>query len=167
MTLHNPCIECGQPTENTRCDRCKPEYVSRGPKDGSPRKIGYGTSWDKLSKRARRMQPFCSDCGTPEDLTCDHSPQAWERYESGLPIRLQDVDVVCRRCNTDRGAARGPNLGPGHRNPGGMTQPQGGGSRGGEAKFESHTPGGYILGACAPRGATFSAPEGDGLGVTN
>jgi hypothetical protein len=55
------------------------------------------------------MQPFCSDCGATSDLTTDHTPEAWLRAAAGKVIRLQDIDVVCRRCNTDRGAARGPN----------------------------------------------------------
>ncbi|HLS32341.1 MAG TPA: hypothetical protein VK039_02020, partial [Brevibacterium sp.] len=50
---------------------------------------------------------MCEDCGRHDDLTTDHSPQAWERRAAGLPIRLRDVSVVCRRCNSERGAARG------------------------------------------------------------
>ena len=42
-----------------------------------------------------------------DDLTTDHSPTAWKRREAGLAIRLRDVSVVCRRCNSERGAARG------------------------------------------------------------
>ena len=55
----------------------------------------------------RRLQPFCSDCGSTEGLECDHSPEAWARKAAGKPIRLQDVDVVCGECNRRRGAARG------------------------------------------------------------
>jgi 5-methylcytosine-specific restriction endonuclease McrA len=53
------------------------------------------------------LQPFCLDCGTVDDLTVDHLPQAWERREQGLAVRLEDVEVVCRVCNSRRGAARG------------------------------------------------------------
>lgn len=42
-----------------------------------------------------------------DDLTTDHSAEAWRRHEQGLPIRLRDVAVVCARCNAERGAARG------------------------------------------------------------
>lgn len=42
-----------------------------------------------------------------DDLTTDHSAEAWQRHELGLSIRLRDVAVVCRRCNAERGAARG------------------------------------------------------------
>ena len=67
---------------------------------------GYGSAWQRLSARARRLQPFCSDCGATDDLTADHSPEAWERVAAGLPVRLADVDVVCRGCNSRRGRAR-------------------------------------------------------------
>ncbi len=44
------------------------------------------------------MHPFCMDCGTHEDLTADHL--RW-------PARtLIDVEVVCRSCNSKRGALR-------------------------------------------------------------
>lgn len=101
MSLLRPCLECGELSEGARCPEHRPPARSR-----PYREVGYDSAWDRLSKRARRMQPFCSDCGTTEDLTCDHLPSAWERKEQGLPIRLEDVDVVCRAHNSSRGAAR-------------------------------------------------------------
>lgn len=101
MTLR-PCLDCGTPSPRARCDRCRPPLRSR-----PSRAAGYDTAWDALSRRARRLQPWCSDCGAVDDLTCDHSPEAWRRKDAGLPIRLVDVDVVCRRCNSARGKARG------------------------------------------------------------
>lgn len=56
---------------------------------------------------------MCEDCGSPYDLTTDHSAEAWRRRELGKVIRLRDVAVVCRRCNSERGAARGA-LASGH-----------------------------------------------------
>lgn len=53
------------------------------------------------------MQPWCLDCGATEDLQADHSPEAWSRWERGLPIRLKDIDVTCAECNRKRGQARG------------------------------------------------------------
>lgn len=61
-----------------------------------------------MSKRARRLQPWCSDCGTVEDLSADHSVEAWARRAEGKAIRLQDIEVVCRSCNSRRGRARIP-----------------------------------------------------------
>lgn len=106
-----PCIVCGEPSTESRCE----EHVKRGRTDSQRAKrpknrsrgSGYTHTWDKLSRRARRIQPWCSDCGAKEDLQCDHTPAAWERHDDGLAIRLQDVDVVCGPCNRARGAARG------------------------------------------------------------
>lgn len=97
MTL-SPCLVCGEPAERGRCPM---HYVAR------PQRLdGYDRAWRSLSLRARRLQPFCSDCGAVDDLSVDHSPEAWERKAAGLAIRLEDVDVVCRACNSARGQAR-------------------------------------------------------------
>lgn len=90
MTLR-PCIQCGTPTAATRCSPCR----------------GYDSQWERLSKKARRMQNWCTDCGSVEDLQLDHLPSAWERKAKGLRIRLGiDAQVVCRLCNVRRGQAR-------------------------------------------------------------
>lgn len=85
-----PCLDCGAPSASTRC----------------PEHRGYDSAWERLSKKARKLQPFCSDCGATENLQADHSPEAWARRAAGKPIRLKDVDVVCGPCNTARGQAR-------------------------------------------------------------
>lgn len=97
-----PCLECGTPTEDTRC----PEHATARTHDLSATRRGYDAAWTRLSKRARRLQPFCSDCDTVDDLTVDHSAEAWRRHAQGLEIRVEDVDVVCRSCNGKRGRAR-------------------------------------------------------------
>ena len=93
MTMR-PCIDCGEPTASTRC----------------PEHRGYDSDWDRLSRKARKLQRFCSDCGSTEDLQTDHSPDAWARKAAGKPIRLRDVDVVCGPCNRVRGQARPESL---------------------------------------------------------
>lgn len=100
MTMTS-CLECGEPSNGPRCPEHRPPSVSR-----PSRAAGYDAAWDRLSRRARKLQPFCSDCGATDDLTCDHSPEAWDRKSRGLAIRLQDVDVCCRSCNSRRGRAR-------------------------------------------------------------
>jgi len=85
-----PCLDCGTPTPLTRC----------------PEHRGYDATWERLSRRARKIQPWCSDCGATEDLQADHTPEAWQRRAAGKPIRLQDIDIVCRDCNVSRGSAR-------------------------------------------------------------
>lgn len=115
MTMR-PCIECGEPSDNERCDEHR---IPRRDKPNGGRHIlnarqrGYDGLWDKLSKRARKLQPFCSDCGATHDLQADHSEEAWKRKAAGKPIRLQDIDVLCGPCNRKRGAARGEKFGVG------------------------------------------------------
>ena len=96
-----PCLTCGEPCETGRCD------AHRDPKP-SARARGYNTEWDKLSRRARKMQPFCTFCGSTQDLQCDHTPEAWRRKAQGKSIRIRDVQVLCGDCNRAAGAARGP-----------------------------------------------------------
>lgn len=101
MTL-SPCIECGEPSNGPRCD----DHQLRAAVKPSSVKRGYDWTWQQLSTRARRLQPFCTDCHTTDDLTTDHSEEAWKRKAAGKVIRLKDVDVVCRGCNSKRGKAR-------------------------------------------------------------
>jgi len=96
-----PCVQCGEPSDRNRCPEHRPKDTR------NHRARGYDTSWDKLSKRARRLQPFCSDCGATEDLQADHSPEAWQAHDAGRPIKLSMIDVVCGPCNRRRGSARG------------------------------------------------------------
>lgn len=105
MTLKRPCLKCGEPTHGSWCPEHKPQPSK------SRRERGYEGQWRKLSARARRIQPWCSDCDATTDLTADHTPEAWRRHDAGLPIRLEDVDVVCRPCNSRRGHIRGDNPG--------------------------------------------------------
>lgn len=113
--LRSVCATCGAVFEHddgerrADCYGCRPRPAPTPSKlrRGTTKERGYGHKWRKLSERARRLATACSDCGTADDLTTDHSVEAWRRHDAGLPIRLRDVDVVCRRCNAERGAARG------------------------------------------------------------
>ena len=116
--LPSVCPDCGsvfvRESTAARCPDCEGprRQESQQSSDflhkGSPESRGYDYRWRQLSKRARAMSPQCEDCGSPYDLTADHSVTAWERKAQGKSIRLQDISVVCRRCNAERGAARGP-----------------------------------------------------------
>ena len=95
-----PCIECGTPSPATRC----PEHTRR-PKD-TRRRRGKGQAaadpvWRALSRRARKAQPWCSDCGATEDLTCDH--RIPKSIAPDLVHCLENVAVLCRPCNSRRG----------------------------------------------------------------
>lgn len=105
MTLR-PCVVCGEPAAGSRCAEHTSDSSTVDTKPHAAQR-GYDWTWTKLSKRARRLQPFCTDCGATEDLQTDHTPEAWARKAAGKPIRLCDVEVVCGPCNRRRGAARG------------------------------------------------------------
>lgn len=110
--LPSICSECGTAYHRDQtggaCPECKPrDDGARDVARGNRHQRGYDNTWQRLSKRARKLQPFCSDCGAEDDLTGDHSTESWDRKERGLVIRVRDIDVVCRRCNAERGAARG------------------------------------------------------------
>lgn len=100
MTL-TACLDCGEPATGPRCA----EHTLDPKPDATTR--GYDAAWKRLSKRARRLQPWCESCGGTEDLQTDHTPEAWARKAAGKPIRLQDVRVLCGPCNRAAGAARG------------------------------------------------------------
>ncbi len=106
--LLRPCVDCGELSPEARCPDHRPAQTPK--KEPNTTRAGYGWRWQKLSRRARAAQPFCSDCGTGDDLTTDHSPQAWEIHEQGKAIPLELVDVVCMSCNIRRGAARGDRI---------------------------------------------------------
>jgi hypothetical protein len=104
MTMR-PCLQCGVPSEASRCAEHTRERARTT--KGSAKQRGYGYAWDKLSRRARRLQPFCEVCGSPDDLQTDHTPEAWARKAAGKSIRLRDVRVLCGFHNREAGAARG------------------------------------------------------------
>ncbi len=103
-----PCLDCGvlvlnpEPNDGARCWKCRDSRrydhrPQRGERQNDPGASarGYDSRWQRLSKQARREQPFCAECGCPEDLTTDHL--VW-------PARtLKDVQVLCRPCNSSRG----------------------------------------------------------------
>lgn len=114
--LPSVCASCGRvfmrEAHSSKCSECsEPDRREREARRGTRHERGYGSRWDRLSRRARQLQPFCSDCLATDDLTTDHSETAWKRHEAGLSIRLRDVDVVCRSCNGKRGRARPDELG--------------------------------------------------------
>lgn len=92
---------CGEPSPESRCsEHPYPERTK-----ASRQSRGYDEAWAKLSKRARALQPWCSVCGTTEDLTGDHL--RW-------PARtLRDVDVLCRSHNAKKGSPKADPRGEG------------------------------------------------------
>lgn len=128
MTLRT-CLSCGEPCAGPRCA----EHTT-DPKAPAAQR-GYDAAWQRLSKRARRLQPFCTDCGSSEDLQCDHTPEAWARKAAGKAIRLSDIRVLCGPCNRAAGAARGRSVTRGEAPGGSSAHP-------GPKGTASYTPGG-------------------------
>jgi len=95
-TLARPCLDCGTTiAAGSRCQRCAPPKIKTADR-------GYGAAWQKLARQAIRNHPWCTDCGTrgskDNPLTGDHL-----RWPA---LTLNDVEVVCRRCNSRRGPRR-------------------------------------------------------------
>jgi 5-methylcytosine-specific restriction enzyme A len=65
------------------------------PRAGTTKQRGYGHPWRLLSEAMIRAQPWCSVCGSQEDLTCDHIVPL---SQGGWSTR-SNMKVVCRRCN--------------------------------------------------------------------
>lgn len=99
-----PCEVCDELSEKPLCPEHQP--VSKPRLKPKAKQAGYDSQWKRISKEARTAQPFCLWCGATADLQTDHTPQAWERRERGLAIRLQDVRVLCGPCNREAGQAR-------------------------------------------------------------
>lgn len=106
-----PCLDCGVPADQSRCPKHESQREqdrrSAYPKESSSTARGYDEAWKRISRQARHLQPFCSDCGTTDDLTTDHSAEAWQAWIDHRPITLAMVDVVCRSCNVRRGSPFG------------------------------------------------------------
>ncbi|MGQ0669341.1 MAG: HNH endonuclease signature motif containing protein [Actinomycetota bacterium] len=99
-----PCLDCGRPTEGPRCKSCRPR--SGTDPRGTRQQRGYSDQWLRSVKAAVSAQPWCSDCGAPwsrdNPLTGDHPvPMS----EGGSPD--QEPIVLCRRCNSAKGIAKG------------------------------------------------------------
>ena len=94
-----PCLACGDLiTAGTRCSSCTPADTKK------PRQIahaGTDSQWRRLSLRARRMQPFCIDCHTDQDLTADHILPVDQFPE--LAYAMENITVRCRPHNSARG----------------------------------------------------------------
>lgn len=98
------CPRCRRPATTSPCLDCK-RRLNRS--RGSAASRGYDAAWQALSRRAIRAQPWCTTCGATTDLTADHKvPLAAGGKRTGLT--LTDVEVLCRPCNSRKGARRDP-----------------------------------------------------------
>lgn len=92
-----PCLRCGEPSDTSRCPDCRPK--DERPRDRVTR--ANRSAWKNLSKRLRKLQPWCTACGSPGDLTVDHIDPL---DAGGDPYDLDNLQVLCRSCNTRKHA---------------------------------------------------------------
>lgn len=95
--LPRPCSQCGTIVRNSHlCLECKRKREALRPSRSAR---GYDYKWQKLSKLARQLQPFCRVCHSTQDLTADHIIS----LANGGRNELQNIQVLCRSCNSSKG----------------------------------------------------------------
>lgn len=72
--------------------RCPVHERARERVRGTPSARGYGKQWQRRSLRERAEHPWCTLCGSTEDLTLDH-------VINGVADQTM---VLCRSCNTTK-----------------------------------------------------------------
>ena len=91
------CLErgCGNITDQPpRCDEHSDHVLPRHP-NRLPRPR-YDAAWSRYSAQLRKEQPWCSRCGSDQDLTVDHI----------IPgTTAGGVQVLCRSCNGRKSGA--------------------------------------------------------------
>lgn len=103
-----PCLDCGTLTTGSRCQSCRlVTDNSRYQRRGNRQARGYDAAWTRLVARAIDAHPWCTDCGIDrEQATATSNPLTGD-HRRWPATTLEDVDVVCRRCNSKRGPLRG------------------------------------------------------------
>lgn len=94
--LMQPCVECGDLSTKNRCEA---HQLPSAPKDRG-RHVAHANRarWANLSRRLRRMSPFCEMCGTKDDLTVDHIVRVTDRPE--WTYEVDNLRVLCRTHNS-------------------------------------------------------------------
>jgi len=95
--FNSPCLYCGIITRGSACPQCIQTIQSRDPARAQRNKR-YDYQWQKLSRYARQVQPWCSRCGTNKDLTADH---ILSLADGGQNV-LSNIMVLCRKCNSSK-----------------------------------------------------------------
>lgn len=87
------CLGCNKLTRNSRCAECQATQ-DRARESRRGKREHYDAEWRRISKAAIAAQPWCSICGSTEDLTTDHIKA--RSLEAG-------VRVLCRSHNSSKG----------------------------------------------------------------
>lgn len=96
--FNSPCLYCGVISRGSMCRDCSNAIAARDPKR-KERNKQYDHEWNKLSRLARQIQPWCSRCGSNMDLTADHILS----LANGGSNILENIMVLCRKCNSSKG----------------------------------------------------------------
>ena len=95
-----PCLGCGDPTTGSRCPDCA---IPRPSRPSTPPHPKLRTAqWERLSKRLRKLTPFCELCEVTENLTVDHVIPLSQ--DDALAYVIENLRVLCRSCNSRRAA---------------------------------------------------------------
>ena len=94
----SPCLYCGILSRGSTCKDCLNAIAARDPKRAERNKR-YNSEWHRLSRLARQMQPWCSRCGSRNDLTADHILS----LANGGNNVLENIMILCRKCNSSKG----------------------------------------------------------------
>lgn len=95
--FYSPCLYCGTLSRGSTCRQCIQAIEARDP-NRRQRNKQYDYQWQKLSRYARQMQPWCSRCKATKDLTADHILS----LADGGQNTLDNIMVLCRRCNSSK-----------------------------------------------------------------
>ena len=97
-----PCAQCGDIiATGTYCTECKPKPAATTKVRPKGHVHTNTTRWKRLSDKARKLQPWCVDCGAHDDLTGDHIIPVSE--DPTLAYEVLNIAVRCRTCNSRRG----------------------------------------------------------------
>jgi 5-methylcytosine-specific restriction endonuclease McrA len=92
-----PCLDCGTPSDGPRC----PAHTTTTKQRPKGHIHTNTTRWKNLSKRLRKLSPFCELCGAREQLSVDHILPVSEAPE--LVFAEENLRVGCLSCNGSRG----------------------------------------------------------------
>jgi len=92
------------PTRRTSGDSFRKPAKTTGSAAKPGAAVYRSWKWRKLSKQMRKEHPYCSKCGTPEDLTVDHKVGLREMGPkpelNPLAYDRRNLVVLCRPCHS-------------------------------------------------------------------
>lgn len=99
-----PCLTCQRPTRHgSRCPACAQQHELSHPRQqASAHDRGYTREWQRMVRQAIAEQPWCSRCMATTNLQGDHIVP----LSRGGATAVHNVQVLCQRCNAQKGGVR-------------------------------------------------------------